>query len=244
MTEPYPLSIRMKSYEFVETEDKFDGSLPLICRVDGRSFSKFCKRFKKPYDENISTLMKETAKYLLKETNADLAYHQSDEISLLFKPIDPPKQRMFDGSKIKLTSVISGMTSSFFMRSLIKLSQEQNIDMDNVIPHFDSRLFSVPNMIEAGNYFVWRQQDAKRNSISMMAQSIFSHKSLQSKSGEEMLEMIKLSGNDYHSMPFNFKYGSFFKKQNTEKIINGISCIRTEILEEDIETITFKLMER
>ena len=243
MSEIYPLAERMKNYEFVETHSKFEDNLPLICRVDGRSFSKFCKRFNKPYDKNISTLMKETAKFLLKETNADLAYHQSDEISLLFKPVSPPKQRMFDGSKIKLISVISGMTSSFFMRSLLELSQEQNINIGNTIPHFDARLFSVPNMIEAGNYFVWRQQDAKRNSISMMAQSIFSHKSLQNKSGEEMLEMIKQSGNDYESMPFNFKYGSFFRKQNVEKVINDVSCIRTEILEEDIETITFKLLE-
>ena len=240
---PYPLAVRMKEYEFVETEDKFKDDLPLICRVDGRSFSKFCKRFTKPYDTDMSDFMKRTTKFLLHETKADLAYHQSDEISLLFKPVIAPSSRMFDGKKIKLNSVIAGMASSYFMREVFSRSigAEKSYLYNDAIPHFDCRFFEVPNMVEAGNYFVWRQQDAKRNSISMMAQSIFSHKELQGKSGTEMLKMISNSKNDYFGMPFNFKYGSFFAKEMVEKVIDGNPCVRTEIKEYDIETITYEL---
>ena len=241
---PYPLAIRMKEYEFEETEEKFNDDLPLICRVDGRSFSKFCKQYKKPYSDIISSVMKETACFLLKETKADLSYHQSDEISLLFNPVEFPKQRMFNGSKTKLISVISGLTSAFFMKSLIEISNKNEQTIGNSIPHFDSRMFSVPNMTEAGNYFVWRQQDAKRNSISMYAQSIFSHKLLQNKSGKEMLKMIEEAGHDYNSMPFNFKYGSFFMKESVEKEIDGNKCIRTEVKEYDIDTITYSLLNK
>lgn len=240
---PYPLATRMKEYEFIETEDKFNNEVPLICRVDGRSFSKFCKRFTKPYDADMSNFMKQTTKFLLHETKADLAYHQSDEISLLFKPVTAPSSRMFDGKKVKLNSVIAGMTSSYFMREVFSRSigSEKSYLYNDAIPHFDCRIFEVPNIVEAGNYFVWRQQDAKRNSISMMAQSIFSHKELQGKSGIEMLKMISDSGNDYDGMPFNFKYGSFFAKETIEKVINGEQCLRTEIKEYDVETITYKL---
>lgn len=242
---PYPLAVRMKDYEFVETEEKFRDDLPLICRVDGRSFSKFCKRFQKPYDTDMSDFMLKTTKYLLHETKADLAYHQSDEISLLFKPIEKPSSRMFDGKKFKLNSVIAGMASSFFMREVYTrcMWAEKDYLYNDVIPHFDCRIFEVPNMVEAGNYFVWRQQDAKRNSISMMAQSIFSHKELQGKSGEEMLEMISSANHSYNDMPYNFKYGSFFSKQKIEKVIDGIPCIRSDIKEYDIETITYKLLD-
>jgi tRNA(His) 5'-end guanylyltransferase len=40
------------------------------------------------------------------------------------------------------------------------------------------------------NYFIWRNQDAGRNSVSMVAQSLFSHKQLHGKSTTEMQEMM------------------------------------------------------
>ena len=44
--------------------------------------------------------------------------------------------------------------------------------------YFDARAF-VLQKEEVTNYFIWRQQDATRNSIQMVAQSNFSHKELQ-----------------------------------------------------------------
>ena len=44
---------------------------------------------------------------------------------------------------------------------------------------------------EVTNYFIWRQQDAIKNSISMVAQSLFSHSSLQSLNGPQMIERMK-----------------------------------------------------
>ncbi len=55
---------------------------------------------------------------------------------------------------------------------------------------FDSRAFTVPDNYEVANYFVWRQQDAKRNSISMRAQARFSHRELQGKNSADMLSML------------------------------------------------------
>ena len=240
----YPLAERMKTYEFVETDSKFINSQPLICRVDGRSFSKFCKHFAKPYSKIISDSMTKTSKFLLHETKAELAYHQSDEISLLFKPIENPSSRMFDGKKTKLNTVIAGMASSFFMKTILEECNKAEVDfIDYYVPHFDSRMFSVPNMTEAGNYFVWRQQDAKRNSISMMAQSMFSHRQLQSKSGTEMLEMIKNEGGDYYGMPFNFRHGSFFTKEKVMEREGDTVWFRTKVKEHDVETITYKLFD-
>lgn len=175
--EKWNLSSRMKDYEFIETEEKFDDFLPLICRIDGRGFSKFSKQFSKPYDENLAKLMKDTAKHVLDETNAEFAYQQSDEISLYFPPLtNDNSQRLFNGKKQKMISVISGLASSFFAKQYFL-----NFDFNNSIPHFDARLFTLPTITEVGNYFVWRQKDAKRNSVSMLAQSIFSHKVLQGK---------------------------------------------------------------
>jgi tRNA(His) 5'-end guanylyltransferase len=43
---------------------------------------------------------------------------------------------------------------------------------------FDCRAFNVPKE-DVCNYVIWRQQDATRNSIQSLAQSVFSHKELQ-----------------------------------------------------------------
>jgi tRNA(His) 5'-end guanylyltransferase len=43
---------------------------------------------------------------------------------------------------------------------------------------FDARVFQIPQKVEVENYFIWRQQDATRNSISSVAQSMYSPKEL------------------------------------------------------------------
>ena len=61
------LGNRIKSYELQTTSLKLMTSLPIIARLDGRSFSKFTKNLKRPYDERLSKLMIETSKFLTKE---------------------------------------------------------------------------------------------------------------------------------------------------------------------------------
>lgn len=55
---------------------------------------------------------------------------------------------------------------------------------------FDSRVFSLPKE-EVVNYFIWRQQDAIRNSIQSVGQANFSHKELNGKSTNTVKEMLK-----------------------------------------------------
>lgn len=79
---------RMKGYESLETDRRAMTGLPLVVRVDGRSFSKFTRGMARPYDTDMANLMVETAKYLVEETNAKVGYTQSDEITLILSPFD------------------------------------------------------------------------------------------------------------------------------------------------------------
>lgn len=54
---------------------------------------------------------------------------------------------------------------------------------------FDSRVFSLPKE-EVVNYFIWRQQDAIRNSIQMVGRANFSNKQLNKKSCTEIQDML------------------------------------------------------
>ena len=80
------LGDRIKLYESRETERTFMRGLPVVIRVDGRSFSKFTAGMTRPYDRDMSELMTETARYLVDKTGAEVGYTQSDEISLIIDP--------------------------------------------------------------------------------------------------------------------------------------------------------------
>ncbi|MGL1442107.1 tRNA(His) guanylyltransferase Thg1 family protein, partial [Vibrio parahaemolyticus] len=56
--------------------------LPVVARLDGRSFSKFTDGLERPYDRRLSELMVTTADYVARQTQACMAYTQSDEITL------------------------------------------------------------------------------------------------------------------------------------------------------------------
>lgn len=60
--------------------------------------------------------------------------------------------------------------------------------------NFDSRVFILPED-EVVNYFLWRQQDATRNSISMVAQANFNHKELQNLNTVQMQDKLVLEKN-------------------------------------------------
>jgi tRNA(His) 5'-end guanylyltransferase len=54
---------------------------------------------------------------------------------------------------------------------------------------------------EVDNYFVWRQRDAERNSVAMLAQSHFSHKMLHGKDRTNMLDMLMGKGINWNDIP-------------------------------------------
>lgn len=209
MNNKMSLGDRMKKYEKIETGDKFIPCLPVYVRIDGRSFSKFTKTMNKPYDERMSRIMQEVTKSLVEETGASIGYTQSDEISLVFYQDNIESSIFFDYKKQKMVSVIAGLTSSLFMKFCLKQMPEF---CENVIPCFDCRAFSLPSKGEAMNAVLWRVKDATKNSVSMAARSIFSHKELQGKKQNDMIDMMLNKGINWNDYPKFFKEGSFFKR--------------------------------
>lgn len=202
---------RMKIYEAIETERHFMPMLPVYARIDGRCFSAFTKGMKRPFDEELSRTMIETAKHLVEKTHARIGYTQSDEISLVWLQ-DRADSELFFGGKIhKIVSVLASMTAAWFGRYCMDVTHLSGFARRHA-PHFDCRAFQLPNRAEAANAFLWREQDATKNAISMAARSVYSHKALDHKNGAEMQEMLFAKGINFNDYPAFFKRGTFVRR--------------------------------
>lgn len=183
------LGDRMKTYEAVP-KNYLMRRTPVIIRIDGCHFHSFTRKFKKPFDNVFMEAMKWTTFDLCSHIQGCvMGYTQSDEISLVlcdYKRLN--SAAWFDDQVQKICSVSASMASSFFVRAFDTMVDDLT-DGDVVpeiyrsayqsgTPYFDARCFNLP-VEEVCNYMIWRQQDATRNSILGLAQSLYSHKEMQ-----------------------------------------------------------------
>lgn len=203
------LGNRMKDYESQTSSLKLINRLPVVARLDGRSFSKFTKGLKRPYDKRMSDLMIKTSEFLVSETNANCAYTQSDEISLIWYSDGYDSQMIFNGKIMKVVSTLSALATAFFNRNLNDYIPEKS----DSIPTFDCRVFNLPSLEEAVNCILWREKDATKNSVSMAASEYYSHKFLMNKNGSEKQELLFQKGINWNDYPAFFKMGTYIQRK-------------------------------
>jgi tRNA(His) 5'-end guanylyltransferase len=224
------LGDRMKSYEDCYRFKLMKRSYVII-RVDGKAFHTYTKGLQRPFDDGLIEDMNETAAYLCKNImGAKFAYVQSDEISILVTDFeDINTQAWFDNNIQKMVSVAASMaTSKFNQLRLVRVCHQEGLINPTFITkfrmaEFDARAFVLPNKTEVENYLIWRQQDATRNSISSVAQSMYSPKELHGKSSDEKQEMIFQKGINWNDFDSGKKRGRFIEKVT---FVNGVD-VRT-----------------
>ncbi len=200
---------RMKMYEKLGSR-KLMPYLPIVARLDGRSFHRFTKGLKMPYDELFRRVMIETTKFLVEETNANIGYTQSDEISLSWYRPDYRKEIIFFGARVeKLTSILASLCTGKFLM-LLKEYLPNKVS-NEAIPVFDCRIWTVPNLREAVNAFLWREQDAVKNSISMAVRTYYTHKECDKKNSSEKQDMLWKKGINWNDYPAYFKRGQYIQ---------------------------------
>ena len=97
---------------------------------------------------------------------------------------------------------------------------------------FDSRVFQIAQKSEVENYFIWRQQDTTRNSISAVAQTYYNAKQLHGKTSDVQQEMIFQKGINWNDYAPKYKRGRIILKETYEKVpdvqdMKSKSSIRT-----------------
>lgn len=203
------LGERMKSQYEIRTRTFLPRRTYTILRLDGCHFHTLTRTCKRPYDEALSFCMQETTLALCEEIQgAKFAYTQSDEISVLLTDFDNIKtEAWFDGQVQKMCSVASSIATLNFNKSTNDYRQALKANHE-AVGTFDCRAFTIPDYVEVENYFIWRQQDASRNSINMLGQSLYSHKELQGKNTDQVQEMCFQKGKNWNDVATIHKRGT------------------------------------
>lgn len=193
---------RMKRYEAV-SHYHLSPKLPVIVRIDGKAFHSLTRGMEKPFSRSLAEGMWAGAIAFCKEASGvQIAFHQSDEISFLLTDWSMEgTQPWFDYDLQKLVSVAASVVGVAFSCHM------------ELYAAFDARAFSLPQD-EVVNYFIWRQQDATRNSVSMLAQAHFSAKELYGKKGPEMQDMLMAKGINWNDVPTIFKRGAAIRRES------------------------------
>lgn len=216
----------------------------IIVRVDGHKFSKFTKKFEKPFDKIFSELMIRVTETLVNEYKATTGYTQSDEITLVipsfYKENDTFTHNL-GGRTQKITSLVSAKATSEFIKQFYKIMNTMENTKENkryfdvmesghiFDGYFDARAYGVKSDVEAFNSVLWRIRDAEKNSISNAAISCISHKKLLGLNGAERKEKMKEVGVDWEKYEEDFKYGTLIKKITYSKLTEQNEvCMRTK----------------
>jgi len=210
-----PLGDEMKALERASAGAALPSALPIYARIDGRGFSRFTRGMQRPFDPRMTAAMRATAAHLVQTTHAKAAYVQSDEISLLWN-VGPDGEHFFGGKPQKMTSVLAGIATAAFTQALLADNQGLSNWID-LLPHFDARVASMPSRDHATRMFAWRGQDARRNGINQLAQSVFSHRQLQGKSTRDVREMLAEKGVYPHQYPAASLNGTLLQRTTVQR---------------------------
>lgn len=208
-------------------EESLDQVIPpevyLVARLDGRSFSRLThevQRFDAPFDERFKNYMVETTKQLM-ECGFDVVYGytQSDEISLFLNF----SSDTFGRKVRKLNSILAGTASAAISLLLGQVAV------------FDCRVVPLPNFTLVEDYFLWRQEDAHRNSLNSDCYWLLRNQGLTQTEASEQLrgksvafknELLFQNGINYNETPLWQRrgIGMYYRKV----MIDGYNPITNE----------------
>jgi tRNA(His) guanylyltransferase len=188
-------------------------TLPVIIRLDGSNFHKWTIGLDVPFDNNFTDLMIDTTKYLVGETNAVVGSVHSDEITLILYSDNKRSLIYNDGKKQKILSKLTSKCVLYFNKR-----REYYLPKHEKLANFDCRIYQTPTLHDACNQLLWRENDATKNSISMLARSLYSHNELQDLDGNEMQNKMFTEKNvNWNDLPSKFKKGTYVKRIKTSK---------------------------
>lgn len=225
------LGNRMKTYYEGIPSIKLYRRMPVIIRLDSVAAHTLLRNFTKPFDNVFSNSMQATMKYLCENIQGCVfGYTQSDEITLIlvdYENLDT--SAWFDYKLEKITSVSASMATLAFNKSFNSeiseyMKNSEDLKMKEVYLKalekgaiFDSRAFNIPKE-DVCNCVLWRQRDAEKNSVQMLAQTLYTHREIQGINSKQLQDKIfSEKGINWNDVPTRFKRGSACRRNENGK---------------------------
>jgi len=219
------IKLKDRIFCYQETSDyKLMSRVPIIIFINGRAFSKNTELLEKPYCNKFVDCMLSTTLQLASEVEGCLfAYHHNDEIVLVLRndqSVDTTP--WYDNRLQKLCSITSSIASLHFSKCATAI----NLDLISD-PIFTSQVFMVPNIMEAINTIILKQQQNFHTSIQFACfyELLKKYDKYQIKemlgglSIDEKIDLLQQECNiDFNSYPVSFRRGSACYK--VPRIIN------------------------
>lgn len=219
------LKDRIDSYQELSNY-KLLGKLPVVIYLNGRSFSKSTSLLEKPFCAKFAECLYSTMLKVSSDIDgAIFAYSHNDEITLILRnDLTPDMQQWCDNKLYKIHSIVSSMATLHFNNCANTIG----LNISNE-PIFISHAFTVPNLQEAVNTIVSRQQQNFHTSIQFACFYEMIKKydkptikeMLAGLSIDEKIQLLKQECDvDYYQLPQSFRRGVAAYK--IPKLIDGI----------------------
>ena len=155
------LKDRIASYQDA-SDYKLLSRVPIIICINGRSFAKNTEFLDKPYCNKFAECMLSTCMRLCNEVEGCLfAFQHNDEIVLVVRnDQNPDTSPWYDNKLQKICSITSSIASLHFNNCTSAINL--NLLNESI---FLSQVFVVPNIMEAINTMVLKQQYNFRNTL-------------------------------------------------------------------------------
>jgi tRNA(His) 5'-end guanylyltransferase len=136
-------------------------------------------------------------------------YSQSDEASFVLYSTKIGTEPWFGNNLQKIGSLTASLATLSFN---VKWAELRPDDHRCWKAQFDSRAFILPEH-EVENYFIWRSNDAVRNSVEATAHANFSQKSINGLNSQQLQEkLFSEKGINWNDTPTRYKRGFACRK--------------------------------
>lgn len=218
------LKDRIDSYQEL-SNFKLLNRVPIIICINGRSFSKITSLLDKPYCTKFAECMLSTTLKLCSEIEGALfAYQCNDEINIVARNDQTLETNPWYDNKLQKICSVTSSISTLHFHNCTSL-KELNLMGE---PIFTSQVFAVPNIMEAINTMIYKQQHNFH--ISIQLSSFYEllkrgydkntiKEMLSNLSVDEKIDLLQQECNiDFNQYPLSFRRGAACYK--IQKIIN------------------------
>ena len=218
------LKEEMLSYE-AATKTRLTEKIPVLVRIDGRSFKTFTRDFRKPFDPIITKTMQMTLKKLCEDAHGCIfGYTTSDEMIIILTDYHKWNSSPWLNYEVqKICSLAASMATEAFNRFFKENKEEfyqtyDSPDKEKLYEAyckasekgtmFNATCFNVPED-RVCEMIYWRQLETRRNSIQALGRQYFTRNELIGKCNDEILDMLKEYKHvDWYNMPVEYRIGS------------------------------------